>query len=287
MNNLYLGLSIEINELGLFVSQIKYIDKIIDSYDLSNALPVKSPAVLSQHLDDCEDSPLCVKEDYQSIIGSLLYLVSGTRPDISFSVINLSRFSSCPREIHMKAARRVAKYVKTTKSYKLFFPRGDRNSLVGYSDATWSVTKDGKGFSGHMIKLFGSVICWKTSKQKIVALSSAESELLAMVECVRDLKWVVEILTELGVGDSEMGSLPLKLYTDSQSVIDMVYSLACSTRSKHYARKVWFIRDEIEKGLLVLLHQRSNVLVADLLTRASSSDKLIEFMGKLGLVLSD
>ena len=73
---------------------------------------------------------------YSQIIGSLMYLASATRPDISFAVCKLSRFVSNPGDDHWRALERVMRYLKGTMSYGIRYT-GHPKVLEGYCDANW------------------------------------------------------------------------------------------------------------------------------------------------------
>ena len=60
---------------------------------------------------------------YQSMVGSLMYLALGTRPDLAFAVAALSRYNSNPRPAHLTTAQRVLRYVKLTRAFRIHFPR--------------------------------------------------------------------------------------------------------------------------------------------------------------------
>jgi hypothetical protein len=259
------------------------MEKILDTYGMSRCKPSESPTATASDLDGHENSPLCDKTKYQEIVGSLLYLSSTTRPDLSFVVANLTRYCHEPKVCHLNAAKQVLRYVQATKNYKFSFPRDVGSQVLsGQSDASWSSTKDGKGFSSHMIKLWGSVITWKTVKQHLTALSSAEAELMALVQCLKDLMWVRGLMVELGF--QEGLKYPIRIETDSQAVINTVNSLGLSPRTKHYRRLVTFVKDEVEKGNIELVFIAGKEISADLLTKVFSGRSLNSRIGELGIV---
>ena len=241
-----------------------------------------TPAVPDQVLDDCNESPKCDKGNYQELLGSLLYLVSGTRADIAFAVTNLARFSQDPRDMHWEALKRVVRYLAGTKEKGVLFPWGRDEALSAQTDASWSVTRDGKGFSGYLVRVAGCLISWKVQKQKLVALSSAEAELLALVEGVRELMWVRGLLTELG---SIHVQYPVKLYTDSQAAMSMVNNMGVTPRTKHYTRKLWFVRDEVvERQNILLSFIKSENLEVDMLTKVLGTTLFKHHVAMLNLV---
>ena len=101
---------------------------------------------------------------YSQIIGSLMYLASATRPDISFVVSKLSRFVSNPGDDNWHALERVMRYLKGTMSYGIHYA-GYPKVLEGYSDSNWIFDIDEiKATSGYVFTLGGGVVSWKSCK---------------------------------------------------------------------------------------------------------------------------
>ena len=159
---------------------------------------MKTPGDTQQNLEVYEDSKSVDKLEYMEMLGSLMYLSTGSRPDITFVISNLSRFSKDPREIHLNALKRVFRYLKGTLDYSLKFPY-ESGKLHMSTDASWSVTRDGKSYSGYIVKIGKAIISWKSKIQPLVALSTWESELIALCDGICELTWVRNVITELGV----------------------------------------------------------------------------------------
>ena len=101
--------------------------------------------------------------EYQSMIGSLMYAVIGTRPDLAHTVTVLSQFSSSPNQIHLQAAKRTLRYLKGTMDWKLLYPKAqnDDMDLMCYSDASYgSSLNDRRSYSGYIIQLGGAAVSW-------------------------------------------------------------------------------------------------------------------------------
>jgi hypothetical protein len=111
---------------------------------------------------------------YSQIIGSLMYLASATRPDISYAVCRLSRYTSNPGSDHWIALERVLKYLKGTKDLKIYYS-GHPAVTEGYSDANRiSDSDDMKATSGYVFTLAGGAVTWRSSKQTILTRSTVE-----------------------------------------------------------------------------------------------------------------
>jgi len=129
-----------------------------------------------------------VNEDikYRNLIGVLLYISYGTRPDISFSVNYLSRFQNCYDETHFKYTLRVLKYLYLTKDLKLKYCKKINTDVFDcfvYSGWAGDIP-DRKSTTGFVIHLFGNAIFWKSKKQNSVIKSSTFAEYIALSEAV-------------------------------------------------------------------------------------------------------
>jgi len=122
-------------------------------------------------------STLTVKREYQTLIGSVMYLMVGTRPDLAYTISILSKFSSNPTPNHIAAPKRVLRYWQFTSAVHLTFVTNAESQLEGYSNSDWAGDKDdSKWTSGYLFTLSGATICWKSRKKKLIALSSTEAE---------------------------------------------------------------------------------------------------------------
>ena len=110
-----------------------------------NSNPVSTPAAADLKLAKSDGSNPVDPVEYQSIVGSLLYLAVATRPDISHAVGVLSKYNSCPTETHLTAAKRVLRYLKRTTEYGLEYKKSESN-VIGYSDASWGDDVDDRHY---------------------------------------------------------------------------------------------------------------------------------------------
>ncbi|XP_070025568.1 secreted RxLR effector protein 161-like [Nicotiana sylvestris] len=152
-------------ELNFFLGFQVEASKVIDT-----------PIATSTHLDlDKSGSPVN-QTMYRGIIGSLLYLTA-SRPDIVFSMRLYERFQSYPKEYHLKAAKRILRYLKGTQDLVLYYPSGESFDLIRYADADYvGYLVDRKSTFGMAHFLGSCLISWGTRKQNSMALSTAEVE---------------------------------------------------------------------------------------------------------------
>lgn len=144
---------------------------------------------------DYDEKLLENNEEYRRIIGMVLYLSVNSRPDISASISILSQKVSKSREIDMVELKRLIKYLKGTRHYKLKMNSGNNEYLEIYSDADWAEDRnDRKSNSGYLCKANGGTISWCCRKQNMVAMSSTEAEYIALAETCKEAMWMRKIL---------------------------------------------------------------------------------------------
>ena len=115
---------------------------------MQNAKSIVTPVDTGTKLvKTAEDDEMFDRAVYQSAVGSLLYLSTGTRPDIAFAVGNVARFSANPTKCHWTGIKRILRYLKGTSDLGLYYSSSVDEDLIGYSD-------DRKSVSGYMFKLW-------------------------------------------------------------------------------------------------------------------------------------
>jgi hypothetical protein len=141
---------------------------------MKDAKPIKTPMGTNGHLDLNMGGKSVDQKVYRSMIESLLYLCA-SRPDIMLSVCMCARFQADPKEVHLRAMKRIMRYLVYTPKFGLWYPKGSTSDLIGYSDADWEGCKiDRKSTSGTCHFLGRSLVSWALKKQNSVALSTAE-----------------------------------------------------------------------------------------------------------------
>ncbi|UYV72445.1 hypothetical protein LAZ67_9003177 [Cordylochernes scorpioides] len=194
-----------------------------------------------------------------------------TRPDLAYAISNLSQYCKEPYEIHWKVLKKVLRYVKGTRNLCLKLT-SRMGHLTAFTDASWNNTADAKSFGGHIIKFGDNLLNWKSGKQKIVALSTMEAELLSFCDGVCDIKFYTSLLEELNMKQLIKEPTPIK--TDSKSLIDWIKNQKQNTRTRHFNRKYHFIKDEYVKKTIQPIFVRTEQQEADLLTKNLSGPRL-------------
>ena len=159
------------------------------------ATPICVGSKLTKATDDDE---LVDESLHQSAVGSLQYLSTMTRTDITFAVSNVAKYCSKPTKEHWIAVKRIMRYLKGTHNLGLTYKKSDSNSCVGFSDSDWAGDlDDSKSTSGYIFQVGGTAISWKSRKQSCVALSTAEAEYIALSLAAQEAIWLRQLNTDL------------------------------------------------------------------------------------------
>ncbi|XP_070013586.1 secreted RxLR effector protein 161-like [Nicotiana sylvestris] len=216
---------------------------------------------------------------YRDIIWSFLYLTT-SRPDIVFSVGLCARFQSNPKESHLKATKRILRYLKGTQDLVLYYPSGDSFNLIRYDDSDYvGYLVDRKSTSG-MAQFLGScLISWGTRKQNSVALLTAKAEYVVAASCCAQLLWIKQQLENFGVFTK-----CVPLLCDNTSALNMANNLVQHNRTKHIDMGHHFLRDNMEKGLICMKFCSTEDQIVDIFTKALSREHFERNRVKLGLL---
>ena len=197
---------------------------------------------------------------YQSLIGSLLYVQIGTRPDISFATSCLARYAANPSPQHLRLAQYVLSYLVGTVDMKLVYDGANGNGLHGYTDSSLGdQTDDRHSTSSYVFILTNGAISWSSQKQKTVAQNTTEAEYMAMTNAANQVAWYQSFLTELGYKVDD----PIPLHGDNKGTIDLALNPVTGRQSKHIAIRDHVIREYIENGTISLVRTPTAEMVAN------------------------
>ncbi|KAK0585008.1 hypothetical protein LWI29_022138 [Acer saccharum] len=256
-----LGMRISRNEQEgtLKLSQAEYVRKVLQRFSMGDAKSVRTPLASHFRLSK-EQSPkteeekdFMAKVPYASAIGSLMYAMTCTRPDISHAVGVVSRYMSNPGKLHWEAVKWILRYLRG---------RWIIGEVPPDMCSQWLVP----------------AISWMSQLQKIVTISTTEAEYVAVTESSKELIWLQGLLAELGF-DQVMNVL----HSDSQSAIHLAKNSAFHSRTKHIDLRYHFIRSLIEEGVLKLVKIAGSKNPADMLTKPVTTEKLELCAASVGL----
>lgn len=222
-----LGMSIERTENYIKVNQSKYISQIINKTRLMNGKSCKTPAVDEE--EDKEQIPTDVLE-YQKLVGSLVYASVITRPDISFAVGRAGRSVANPTVYNRTSVKHIFRYLIHTKDYGLIYSKNGNSELIGYSDADFAgnrITR--RSTSGWVFLLAGAAISWSSKRQVITAISTMESEYMALCGATEEVIALGTIMMELEMDCDE----PTTIYVDNNAAIKVGENAFSNKRGKH------------------------------------------------------
>ena len=279
---LFLGVEIVRNRVDktIFLSQEAYTQKILSRFGIAGHQKATTPINLNEFPPAVSSNPdPALQHEYMSKVGSLLHLARHSRPDLSFATGFLGRFSSGPTLEHMELLNRQLCFLNATKNDGLMLC-GKGTELVGFSDADWAGDRlDRKSTSGLVVKLFGSLISWSSTKQKGTSNSAMEAELIALGECTLKMVWIQNMLRELGIF---AGRAEVKC--DNQAVISSLHSRVTPTKLKHVATKYHITCDHLEAGSLNLSYVNTAANQADMFTKALHKGTLHDGKGRIGII---
>lgn len=275
----FLGLDIYKSEGKIVLSQKGLIQKVLRKFNMINCKPMKIPLPPKISLFKADEQNLNFKVPYKELIGSLMYLMLGSRPDLCFSVSYFGRFQNCYSVSHWKHLKNVLRYIKYTESFGLNFIKTNTELIINaYVDSDFaSDINDRKSVSGYVIKLNNNVIVWSSKKQSVVALSSCESEFYALSSCLTECIFLKNLLCEIC---SLKGCI--NVYEDNQSTIKIAQTHE-TKRSKHIDVKYHFVRDLVISGQVKLMFISTNDQLADVMTKALCLNKFAYFVNNLGI----
>jgi hypothetical protein len=183
----FLGFQIKQVKDETFISQTQYTRDILKKFGIDNTKPTMTPMGTNGHLDlDMGDTSVDQKV-YRSMIRSLLYLCA-SRPDIMLSVCMYVRFQAASKDCHLRAIKRIMRYLVLRPNIGLWYPKGSRFELIGYSDADYARYKvDRKSTSRTCQFLARSFVSWSLKKQNSIALSTDKVEYITASSCCGQL----------------------------------------------------------------------------------------------------
>lgn len=274
-----LGINAEFTGTTLKLHQKHYLQQILEKYGMSNCNIAATPLATDVALVRDDGSKPVDSTLYQSIIGSLLYASTATRPDIAHSVGVLSKFNASPTETHLTAAKRILRYLKGTLNYGIIFSKSS-DSPVGYSDANWAENDENRhSISGNVFMSSCGPISWLSKRQSTIALSSTEAEYISAFDATREAAWLRQLL--LDVTGHEISSI--KLYIDNQSAISIANNTNVSKRSKHMDVKYHYIRQEVQNQHITTEYCPTDSMIADIFTKPLSRDRFRTLRDMLGV----
>ena len=279
----FLGMEIRRNRPTriLHLSQRRYIETILERHGMSESAPVNTPAdphirllkTPAEHQADPAN-----QQRYQSAVGSLMYAMVGTRPDLAFAVSAVSQHSTNPGATHWTAVRRIFRYLAGTRALGLIYGTG---YCGGYTDADWGAGEDRRSVGGYVFMVNGSAVSRVSKKQQSVVLSSTEAEYMALTQGVNEALWLGKLLADLGALKHQKEIKQVQC--DNQGAIALTKNPEYHARSKHIDIQFHFIRQHVETGAIELRYCPTHQMTADIFTKPLPRTQFEKHVVGLGL----
>jgi hypothetical protein len=203
---------------------------------------------------------------YASSIGSIMYAILCTRPDVSYALSATSRYQSNYGEAHWTIIKNILKYLKRIKEVFLVFGGEEELVVKGYSDTSFQTdTSDSKSQSSFMFCLNGGAVSWKSFKQDTVVDSTTEVEYIATSKAAKEEVLIRYFVSELDVVPS--ASNRMDLYCDNRGAIAQAKEPRAHKRAKHVLRRYHLIHEIISQGDVKVCKVHMDHNIADPLTK--------------------
>ncbi|CAI7896253.1 unnamed protein product [Closterium sp. NIES-53] len=279
----YLGLHIErdVERKWLKMHQSHYISGVMERYGVTECRTVMTPFPAGYKLHKAADDGDVLEDElqneYQSLIGSVMYAAVHTRPDASFGVGQLARVVQQPIEEHLEVAKRMVRYLGSTASAGVQFSAGGQLKQPGadgimpgtlklscFTDATWaSEDEDQSSVGGYVCMVGGGPVSWRSKKQSEIAQSLAEAEYMSMYHAIMEIVLLRKLLEDMGAEQEG----PTPLFCDSESAIAMATNPILNGLNKHMKGKWHWVRQMVKEGAVELHWVKACKQAADFLTK--------------------
>jgi hypothetical protein len=276
----------------LVLSQEQYIHEIAAQYGMSDAK--FSPTLLSSAVQltkaDCpatnEERNAMAGVPYASLLGSLMFAMLATRPNIAYAIGSLSKFSSNPGLVHWRELKRVVRYLLGTIDLVLVFRGNTRGGelrsqlLHGYTNSDWAGELDKhRSTSGYTFLMAGAAISWSSKLQSTPALLSTEAEYVAGTRATQEALWLCALLGELGF----IQLTPTRLLCNNQGALALARNPVNHPRTRHIELRFHMIRKAVSRKLVTLEYCLTEDMTADIFTKGLGSIKHYKFIRMLGM----
>lgn len=224
---------------------------------------------------------------YRRVTGALQWLSTTLRPDISFAVSLIARYTHCAVPRHWRAVVHILRYLDHTRDLGLFFPAdGTKNVRIAtYMDAGYlSDRVTGRSQTGFVVTLNNTAFAWKSRKQTITATSTTYAELIAAYDAARETFWLSKVYGNISSEIQLPKQEPISLFEDNNACASLIQSgLIVSEATKHIEPKYHWVHEQVEAGLIEIKRVDSGDNPADLLTKTLPERQHWAHCHRLGL----
>lgn len=278
----FLGLEIKYDrDKGILrINQEDYISKLIKRFRMEDSKCSLIPIEPKLYIEVCKNVEDVTSKPYRELLGCIMYLMLGSRPDICFALNVFSRLQDKASDYAWNNLKRVVRYLKGTQRFGLEYIREENNfQLECFVDSDWGGDQsDRKSVSGFVFKLSNSTLMWATRKQHCVSLSSSEAELIALCSAASEGLCFIKLLE-----DFKIDVKPMLIHEDNQGCISILNNPANNRRVKHIDIKYNFVSECMNNNILKILYISTDMQLADLLTKGLKYASFVKFRNNLGV----
>ncbi|GJZ57254.1 retrovirus-related pol polyprotein from transposon TNT 1-94 [Tanacetum coccineum] len=239
----------------IWLSQKSYVKKILQRFNMQYCKPISTlfptdVKLSSKMSSSSEKERIEISQvPYASAVGSLMFAMIYTRPNIAHAVGVVSRYMAEPGRQHWEAKKRILRYIKGTSDVALCFRDSDL-IVKGYVDSDYACDLDGsKSTTGYVFTLSGGTVSWVSKLQSVVAMSTTEAKYVAAAQASKEAVWLKMLLEELRHKKEK-----ITLFCDNQSALYLARNLSFHSKTKHIRvmeKENAFLVNDVEAGLCV------------------------------------
>jgi len=262
------------------LDQTAYLKTVLECFEMMDCRVADTPMV-EGYKPLPNEGPVNpqLRQQYQSVIGSLLHLMLGTRPNIMYAVTKMAQHAANPTQEYLKKALYICRYLRGTMDYSMVLNGSDAKGLIGYSDLDHAADPmKRQSVTGYIIKLADVVVSWTSHAQKTIATSSTEAKYMALSDCSHQIMWIKHMFKELGI---PIGKVPI--CSDNNGAIFISSNPIQERHIKHIDVRYHYIRECMENGDVEILCVDTEDNTAEMFTKPLGHVKFIRFRGQLGL----
>ena len=230
------------------------------------------------------DTQIIDRTKYLGAVGELLYLATASRPDLAYVASRLAQFSARPSEEHWNGFIRALRYLKQTIDLHLVYSvHPSAPAVEMFSDADFAAdTLTRRSQTGCVVKVFGNVVLWQSSKQRSVSMSTLEAEYVAYARGAKNVLWITKLLQECIPGELD-GAAAVSWCDNEACIFSLKDEVSRSDKLRHIDVAFRFVRELLERGTIGVDYVKSSDQVADILTKALETNANGHIVNLLGM----
>ena len=249
----FLSLNISENGEEMFVHQKDYVQSILEEFGMKNCKGRSFPLEANRDDKTGKLDELFDEQIYRRAVGRLLYLSNNSRPDLALAVGKVSQSCNSPTKGNWLNVKSITRYLRQTTDFCLKYVKSGEK-IECFTDADWVGDRaDRKSISGTVVLMAGNPVIWRSKMQSLVALSTVESEYIAVCETTKEVLWLIDFLTELR--QTDLLEKPFVIMADNQGAMYLSDESYVTDRTKHMELIYYSLKDEVSKGRVSISHR--------------------------------